>query len=155
MAVMDDPGGQSAAINLGIARAQPHHEYVNWLGDDDTLTPGSLAAVSHALDARTEASAAFGQCQYVDPHDQPVWSIVCFYIDARRRRRGVAKALLAAAIDYARMQGALILEAYPNRVEGKANSNSIYMGTESMFAAAGFVEVARRNADRPVMRLAL
>lgn len=73
-ALMDDPGGQSAAINLGIARAQQHHEYVNWLGDDDTLTPGSLAAVSRALDARTEASAAFGQCQYVDPNDQPVWS---------------------------------------------------------------------------------
>ena len=48
---MDDPGGQSAAINLGIAQAQRHHEYVNWLGDDDTLTQGSLAAVSAALDA--------------------------------------------------------------------------------------------------------
>jgi GNAT superfamily N-acetyltransferase len=92
---------------------------------------------------------------YQPVDDQPVWSIVCFYIAARHRRRGVAKALLAAAIAYARMQGARILEAYPNRVEGKANSNSIYMGTESMFTAAGFVEVAQRNADRPVMRLAL
>lgn len=92
---------------------------------------------------------------YQPVDDQPVWAIVCFYIAARRRRQGVAKVLLAAAIDYARAQGAHILEAYPNRVEGKANSNSIYMGTESMFAAAGFAEVARRRLDRPVMRLAL
>ena len=92
---------------------------------------------------------------YQPVDDEPVWSIVCFYIDARYRRRGVARALLAAAIAYARAQGAHILEAYPNSVAGKANSNSIYMGTESMFAAAGFAEVARRRPDRPVMRLAL
>lgn len=71
--LMDDPGGQSAAINLGIAQAHGRHEYVNWLGDDDTLTEGSLAAVSAALDRSPTASAAFGQCQYVDQNDRPVW----------------------------------------------------------------------------------
>src|SRR5947208_8772981 len=38
--------------------------------------------------------------------DQPVWSIVCFFVDARSRWRGVSEALLEAGIDYARSQGA-------------------------------------------------
>lgn len=71
--VLDDPGGLSNAVNLGIANAGDGHEYVNWLGDDDTLTPGSLAAVSSALDRRPSASAAFGQCLYVDENDAPLW----------------------------------------------------------------------------------
>ena len=71
--VLDDPGGLSAAINVGIALAEDHHEYVNWLGDDDTLTKGSLAAVSAALDANREASVAFGQCLYVEEDDNPLW----------------------------------------------------------------------------------
>lgn len=72
--VLDDPGGQSAAINLGLGQAEPRHEFVNWLGDDDLLTPGSLAAVAAALDAHPDASAAFGHCRYVDPDDRPVWT---------------------------------------------------------------------------------
>jgi GT2 family glycosyltransferase len=71
--VLDDPGGLSAAINLGLMQAHAHHEYVNWLGDDDTLTKGSLAAVSAALDANHRASVAFGQCLYVDEDDNPLW----------------------------------------------------------------------------------
>lgn len=71
--VVDDPGGLSAAINLGISQAEAHHEYVNWIGDDDTLTKGSLAAVSAALDRNTTASVAFGQCLYVDEDDSPLW----------------------------------------------------------------------------------
>ncbi len=71
--VLDDPGGLSAAINLGIATANDHHEYVNWLGDDDTLTKGSLAAVTERLDLHQGASAAYGQCLYVDGDDNPLW----------------------------------------------------------------------------------
>jgi glycosyltransferase involved in cell wall biosynthesis len=71
--VLDDPGGLSAAINLGVEHAQARHEYVNWLGDDDTLTRGSLAAVMAGLDSNRKASAAFGQCLYVDEMDNPLW----------------------------------------------------------------------------------
>jgi glycosyltransferase involved in cell wall biosynthesis len=64
--VADDPGGMTAAINLGLAQARPGHEYVNWIGDDDLLTPGSLAATVEALDAHPAASVAFGYCDYID-----------------------------------------------------------------------------------------
>ncbi len=71
--VIDDPGGLSAAINLGISHAGTEHDYVTWLGDDDTLTNGSLATVSAALDRSPRAAAAFGQCLYVDEQDTPLW----------------------------------------------------------------------------------
>jgi glycosyltransferase involved in cell wall biosynthesis len=63
---VDDPGGMTAAINLGLRRARPGHEYVNWIGDDDLLTPGSLAATVEALDTHPSAVAAFGHCDYID-----------------------------------------------------------------------------------------
>jgi GT2 family glycosyltransferase len=64
--VLDDPGGLSAAINDGLASAEPRHRYGNWIGDDDLLAPGSLASSAAALDADTGAVAAFGYCDYVD-----------------------------------------------------------------------------------------
>ena len=70
---LEDPGGLSAAINLGVSHAAEHHDYVNWLGDDDTLTAGSLASVAAALDQQRTASCAFGECLYVDEQDNPLW----------------------------------------------------------------------------------
>src|SRR5262245_38597365 len=45
--------------------------------------------------------------------DEPVWSVICFVVPAEFRDRGVARALLAGAIAYARRQGIALLEAYP------------------------------------------
>jgi GT2 family glycosyltransferase len=64
--VLDDPGGMTAAINLGLRQARPEHEYVNWIGDDDLLTPGSLTAAVAVLDAHPSAVVAFGYCDYID-----------------------------------------------------------------------------------------
>jgi GNAT superfamily N-acetyltransferase len=94
--------------------------------------------------------------------DTPVWSIVCFVVGRRSRGRGVARALLAAGVEYAREHGAAMLEAYPVEIEAGARipSANAYHGTVSMFAAAGFEVVARRSApgsatSRPIVRLAL
>ena len=45
--------------------------------------------------------------------DTPVWSIVCFVVGRHSRGKGIANALLEAAIGYARDHGATTLEAYP------------------------------------------
>jgi GNAT superfamily N-acetyltransferase len=85
--------------------------------------------------------------------DAPVWSIVCFVVSRRSRGRGVAGALLDAAIAYARDQGASILEAYPvDTGEGRVSAASAFHGTLSMFEHLGFQVVARRqwNASTPV-----
>lgn len=81
--------------------------------------------------------------------DQPVWSITCFFVAHGWRRKGVNTALVAAAIDYARSQGATILEAYPSLNEPgmKPPSNAAaYMGLSEVFRSAGFTEVARARS---------
>jgi len=84
-----------------------------------------------------------------------VWSIVCFFVDAQARHRGIADALLAAALAWARAQGATLVEAYPWDRVAKKSDDSLWFGTKTMFDRVGFVEVARRKPARPVMRRAL
>lgn len=85
--------------------------------------------------------------------DQPVWSVVCFYIARAYRRQGVSLALLTAALDYARSQGAHIVEGYPIEPK-KVGAPDIYAftGMATTFRQTGFVEVARRSEHRPIMR---
>ena len=96
----------------------------------------------------------FDRSRYWKPvDDEPVWSLNCFYIARGQRGRGIATALLHAAITFARERGAHLLEAYPKEGEEGASDSSLYTGTASMFRAAGFTEVARRHPQRPMMRL--
>lgn len=71
--LIPDPGSLTAAINLGVTSAKPHHEYVNWLGDDDLLEPGSLAATCEALDKDPSCVLAYGACRYVDESGNALW----------------------------------------------------------------------------------
>jgi GNAT superfamily N-acetyltransferase len=88
--------------------------------------------------------------------DQPVWSVVCFFVARAYRGQGIAGRLLAAAVDYARQQGARIVEGYPVEVrKGRLPDPFVYTGLPSTFQKAGFVEVARRSATRPIMRCTL
>ena len=93
--------------------------------------------------------------------DRSVWSIVCFVVAGRQRGKGVATALLDAAIAYARDRGATTLEAYPvHESRGRVSSDAAYTGTQGMFERAGFevVEIRQWNESsppRPIMRLEL
>jgi ribosomal protein S18 acetylase RimI-like enzyme len=88
--------------------------------------------------------------------DRRVWSVVCFYIDRASRRRGVAERLVDAAVRHAAAAGAEALEGYPRDTSSRPHSNAeLYVGTVSMFQAAGFQEVERRSPTRPIMRLEL
>lgn len=85
--------------------------------------------------------------------DRPSWVINCFFIARTARRRGLAAALLAAAIDYAFARGAERIEAYPIDPEAtKPSTANLYVGWLPAFLDAGFVEVGRVGA-RPVVRL--
>ena len=78
------------------------------------------------------------------PDEEPVWSVVCFYVDPAAKRQGVASALLEAGAEHAAACGAKILEGYAAR-PGHPNIDS-YTGYLPMFLAADFERV--RNAGR-------
>jgi GT2 family glycosyltransferase len=71
--VVDPNAGLPAAINQGIKELPSHVEYVNWLGDDDLLTEGSLETTTRVLDNDAEAVMVFGSCDYINGDGQTVW----------------------------------------------------------------------------------
>lgn len=90
--------------------------------------------------------------------DQPVWSIVCFFINRKFRRRGVMTLLIKGAVAYAQSQGAKIIEAYPTDMQipeldgKKLIGYHGFMGIASAFRRTGFMEVARASDYQPIMR---
>jgi GNAT superfamily N-acetyltransferase len=85
--------------------------------------------------------------------DVPVWSLTCFYVRKGHRRTGIMSCLIDAAVEFARTAGAPAVEAYP--LDGAVSPSATSTGYASVFAAAGFVEIARRSPERPIMRLIL
>lgn len=85
--------------------------------------------------------------------DRPVWSIVCFVVPPEYRGQGVARALLAGALAYARQRGATLVEAYPVDKAERSADDAMWFGAKSMYDRAGFTEVARRRPHRPIVRL--
>ena len=81
-----------------------------------------------------------------------ILSLVCFFVMREYRGRGMTARLLDAAVEHARKQGAIAIEAYP--VDPNSPSYR-FMGFVSAFEQAGFVEIGRAGTRRHVMRLEL
>ena len=64
--VVDSRRGLAAAINDGIRTFPRQVRYVNWLGDDDQLVGGSMAALRRALEDDSDSVLAYGMCEYVN-----------------------------------------------------------------------------------------
>jgi GNAT superfamily N-acetyltransferase len=96
----------------------------------------------------------------VDP-EADTWVLYCFRVRAGHGKKGVAHALIAGAIDYARFIGASTVEAYPVQTDGdRIDRTQAFSGTVAMFTRAGFAVVGDtgykvQGHDRVVMRLAL
>jgi GNAT superfamily N-acetyltransferase len=82
-----------------------------------------------------------------------VWSVPCFFVARGWRGKGVASALLEAAVAAARRRGARVLEGYP--VTKALPAAFAYTGALSMFTRAGFRPVEGTPARKPLVRLAL
>jgi GNAT superfamily N-acetyltransferase len=99
----------------------------------------------------------------VIPHidDLPVWSAWCFKVRGGHRKQGIAHALLAGAIDFARDNGAPMLEGYPvDTGDKRVDPISAFVGTRRMFERAGFTKAAdtdstRGEFSRVIMRIDL
>lgn len=84
--------------------------------------------------------------------EQEVWSITCLFVEKKQRRKGIAVALIQAAVEHAQSCGAKIIEGYPTDTKEDAPPAFIFTGTASAFETAGFVEAARRSPTRPIYR---
>jgi GNAT superfamily N-acetyltransferase len=87
-----------------------------------------------------------------DKGDDSVWAVTCLLTRAGFRKRGVSRALARAAVDFARERGARALEGYPMTTKDVI-TEELHVGTEDVFAGAGFAEVSRPTLRRVVVRI--
>jgi len=82
------------------------------------------------------------------------WAVVCFFVPAARRGRGVATRLLRGAVELARRRGARALEGHPVRVAPGARYGAAFahVGVPRLFERAGFHDVTPAGQSRPVYR---
>jgi GNAT superfamily N-acetyltransferase len=90
-----------------------------------------------------------------DKADDGVWVVSCFVTRTGFRRRGVSRALAAAAPEFARERGARAVEGYPMITQPgqEFTWGELYVGSQGIFEAAGFAEVSRPTPRRVVMRI--
>ena len=74
--------------------------------------------------------------------DVPVWSVICLVVRGGHRKQGVTGHLIAGAVEWARSQGALAVEAYPVDPPGRMDTTMAFVGTRAMFERAGFAKAA-------------
>jgi hypothetical protein len=73
-ALITDPGtGLSAAIDTGLRSFPPSVQYINWLGDDDLLTEGSLDHALNILVSDPDIALVYGGCEYIDGAGELLW----------------------------------------------------------------------------------
>jgi GNAT superfamily N-acetyltransferase len=85
--------------------------------------------------------------------DKPVWSISCLFIAKVFRRKGVSTELIKGAIEYAKLNGANIVEAYPVvPYDNNVPDAFLWTGVPAAFEAVGFTEVKRRSKWKLMMR---
>jgi len=73
--------------------------------------------------------------------------VTCFWVTQALRRRGIASALLRAAVEYARTHGARVVEGYPV----PSGHSDRRMGSPDIFRRAGFRDVTPAGRRRTLM----
>lgn len=125
---------------------------------DNGATPGIIAyqngqPIAWCSAAPRESFIRLEHSRILKPVDeQPVWSVVCFFVAKEHRGGGLSTKLLKAAIDFVREHGGSIVEGYPVEPGKKQADAFVWTGLASAFVKAGFKEVERRSETRPIMR---
>ncbi|HEY6683445.1 MAG TPA: GNAT family N-acetyltransferase, partial [Propionibacteriaceae bacterium] len=86
--------------------------------------------------------------------DEIVWLLPCLFVRAGRRGQGVTHALVRAAVELARGEGASALEGWP-LARSERRSDDAFLGREQVFEDLGFNCVERPSPERAIMRLEL
>jgi GNAT superfamily N-acetyltransferase len=73
--------------------------------------------------------------------DVEAWVIPCITVRRGHRGKGVAVAMLRAAVEYAGERGAPAVEGYPRADRKRVHDDFAFIGTEAMFRRAGFRKI--------------
>lgn len=72
---IDEPvPGLAAKINFGFRQLPADIEFINWLGDDDLLTPSSLTAALERISKPDAPVLVFGGCEYIDANGKSIFT---------------------------------------------------------------------------------
>jgi GNAT superfamily N-acetyltransferase len=91
-----------------------------------------------------------------NPAREDVFAVACCFVAESERGRGVARALLEAAIAAVREAGGSALEAFPRATPEAENlrPDEVWLGPQALFQGAGFMPVSDFR-PYPVLRLHL
>lgn len=136
--------------------------------ENDSPTPGLVACLDGepvgwvAVEPRTRYPTALrgkvvSRGSVEKKSDASVWAITCFVVRVGFRRRGIAAALIRAAVEHSAANGARVIEGYPVDVAArpKVSSAELYHGTLTLFVAAGFAVVSTPSPGRALVALHL
>ena len=102
----------------------------------DGEVAGWVAVAPRPELARVDSSKATPRVDEVG-----VWVIPCITVRRRYRGRGVARALIRAAVDHAAKHGAPAVEAYPRAGDVRVHDDFAFIGTEALFRKVGFRKI--------------
>ena len=86
--------------------------------------------------------------------DHSVWLLPCLFVRDGHRGQGVTYALMCAAVELARREGAFAIEGWPLAGSDR-QSGDAFLGREKAFEDLGFSCVERPTPQRAIMRLEL
>jgi GNAT superfamily N-acetyltransferase len=88
-----------------------------------------------------------------DPeNDGDIWLTPCIFVHKEVRNSGVARSLLAKAVQLARDHGARAIDAFPNSGTKRRSGAGSQVGFEPLFAEADFKVLRTPSPSRVVMR---
>jgi GNAT superfamily N-acetyltransferase len=138
------PGATSRSRRAAMTRLARRRRAPGLLAFEGDEPVGWIAIAPRGELARIETSRATPRVDDVD-----VWVIPCITVRPTARGRGIALALIRAAVAYASQHGAPAVEAYPRAGTTRTGDDNAFFGTEPLFRRAGFHVVQKPLADRP------
>lgn len=84
--------------------------------------------------------------------DETAWLLPCLFVRVGHRGQGVTYALVGAAVELARREGAVAIEGWPGTASNERAADA-FLGREKVFKTLGFSCVERPSPRRAIMRL--
>jgi GNAT superfamily N-acetyltransferase len=112
-----------------------------------------------ACGPRSRYAAATGGRSKIMAHrarsdDESVWLLPCLFVRAGHRGQGITYALVRAAAELARREGASAIEGWPVAGSDRQSADAFH-GREKVFEDLGFRCIERPSRQRAIMRLEL